>query len=47
MLDTSNFVTTTALSTKISGVENKIPDHVKYITTPEINKLQQNILQQD
>ena len=32
-------MTTTVLSTKISGVENKIPDHVKYITTPEINKL--------
>ena len=32
-------VTTTVLSTKISKVENKIPDHAKYITIPEFNKL--------
>ena len=24
---------------KISEVENKLPDHTKYITTPEFNKL--------
>ena len=32
-------VTTTVLNTKISEVENKIPNHDKYITTPEFNKL--------
>ena len=32
-------VTTTVLNTKISEVENKIPSHDKYITTPEFNKL--------
>ena len=32
-------MTTTALNTKISEVENKIPHHDKYITTPEFNKL--------
>ena len=32
-------MTTTVLNTKISEVENKIPDHAKYITTQEINKL--------
>ena len=37
--DTSGLVTTTVLNTKISEVENKIPDHAKYITTPEFNKL--------
>ena len=30
---------TTVLNTKISEVENKIPDHAKYITTPVFNKL--------
>ena len=30
---------TTVLNTKISEVENKIPNHDKYITTPEFNKL--------
>ena len=39
MPDTSSLVTTTALNTKISEVENKIPNHDKYITTPEFNKL--------
>ena len=29
----------TVLFTKISEVENKIPDHAKYITTQEFNKL--------
>ena len=35
MPDTSGLVTTTALNTKISEVENKIPNHGKYITTQE------------
>ena len=38
---------TTVLSTKIGEVENEIPDHGKYITTPEFNKLTTEILQQD
>ena len=32
-------MTTTVLNTNISGVENKIPNHDKYITTSEFNKL--------
>ena len=32
-------MTTTVFNTKISEVENKIPDHAKYITTQEFNKL--------
>ena len=32
-------MTATVLNTKIGEVENKTPDHVKYITTPEFNKL--------
>ena len=32
-------MTTTVLNTKIGEVENKIPDHAKYITTQEFNKL--------
>ena len=32
-------MTTNVLNIKISEVENKIPDHAKYITTPEFNKL--------
>ena len=32
-------MTTAVLNTKISEVENKIPDHTKYITTHEFNKL--------
>ena len=32
-------VTTTVLNRKISEVENKIPNHDKYITTPKFNKL--------
>ena len=38
-VDTSGLVTTTVLRTKISKVENKIPDSSKYITTQEFNKL--------
>ena len=32
-------MTKTVLNIKISEVENKIPNHDKYITTPEFNKL--------
>ena len=32
-------MTTTVLNTKISEVENKIPDNSKHITTQEFNKL--------
>ena len=37
--DTSGLVTTTALNTKISEVKDRVPDHSKYITTQELNKL--------
>ena len=37
--DSSSLVTTNVLNTKISEVEEKIPDHAKYITTQEFNKL--------
>ena len=37
--DTSGLVTTTVLNTKISEVENKTPNHDKYITAPEFNKI--------
>ena len=30
---------TTVPNTSSNEVENKIPDHAKYITTPEFNKL--------
>ena len=33
----SGLVTTTVLNTKISEVENKITNHDKYITAPEVN----------
>ena len=32
-------MTATALNTKVKEVEKNIPDHAKYITTPEFNKL--------
>ena len=32
-------MTTCVLNTKVSEVENKIPDHSKYITNQEFNKL--------
>ena len=32
-------MTTTVLNTKIDEVENTVPNHDKYITTPEFNKL--------
>ena len=37
--DTNGLVSTTALNTKISEAENKIPNHDRYITTLEFNKL--------
>ena len=40
-------MTTTVLNTRISEVENKIPNHDNDVTTPEFNKLQQKVLQQD
>ena len=39
MPDTRSLVTATVLNTKISEVENKIPDYAKHITTQKINKL--------
>ena len=39
ILDASSLVTTTVLNTEISEVKNKTPDHAKYITTQEFNKL--------
>ena len=32
-------MTTNVLNTKTSDAENKIPNHDKYITTPEFNKV--------
>ena len=32
-------MTASALNTKISEIENKIPDHSSHYTTPEFNKL--------
>ena len=32
-------MTTNVLNTKINEFENKTPNHDKYITTPEFNKL--------
>ena len=37
VLDTNGLVTTTVLNEKISEVDKKIPNHDKYITTPEFN----------
>ena len=34
-----NLVPTNALNTKVSEVDNKIPDNSKYINTQEFNKL--------
>ena len=39
MPSTSGLVTTTYVNTKISEIENKIPDNSKNITTQEFNKL--------
>ena len=32
-------MTNTALNTKIDEVENKVPDHAKYVSTPEFIKV--------
>ena len=37
--NTSGLVTAAVLNTKISEVKNEFPNHDKYITTPEFNKL--------
>ena len=39
ILYTSSLVTTTVLNTKNGEIENKIPDHAKYIATQEFKKL--------
>ena len=39
MLDTSSLATATVFNTRISEVENKIPNHANYITTQKFNKL--------
>ena len=39
MPNLNGLVSTTVLNAKISWVENKIPNHDKYITTPEYDKL--------
>ena len=51
--NTSSLVTTTVLDTKISETESKVPNHGKYITTPEFNsknfaaRLKQDDLEQN
>ena len=45
--DISWSVIVTLLNTKISEVENRIPDHAKYITTKEFNKLTAYALHND
>ena len=45
--DTSGLVPTTVLDTNISEVENKIPDHAKYIISQEVDKLNAETLLQD
>ena len=37
--NTSNLATTTVLNRNFTEIENKIPNHDKYITTPKFNKL--------
>ena len=32
-------ITNLATTTALTAIENKIPDHSKYITTPEFNKI--------
>ena len=39
VIGNNSLVTRTVPNTKISEVKNKIPDHAKYITTQEFNKL--------
>ena len=38
-IDTSDLVKKADYNTKIVGIEKKIPDHDKYITTPKVNKI--------
>ena len=38
-IDTSDLVLKADYNTKIEEIKKKIPDHDKYITTPEFNKL--------
>ena len=38
LLDSRSLVTRTVLDTKISEVENKNPNHAKYITVQDVNK---------
>ena len=38
ILEMSNLVTTNKSITKVNEVENKIPNHDKYITTPKLHK---------
>ena len=38
-MDTTSLVSTIVLNTKVGEVDNKIPDHAKYITTQEFSKL--------
>ena len=40
-------ITNLATTTTLTAVENEIPDHSKYITTPEFSKLTTEILLQD
>ena len=35
-------ITSVATITPLTGLENEIPDHSKYITTPEFNKLKED-----
>ena len=37
--DTSDLVKKADCNTKIDEIENKVPDHDKYITPPELNRL--------
>ena len=39
MADASELVATSDIDAKIWDIENKILDHIKYITTPEFNTL--------
>ena len=45
--DISRWVIATLLNPKISEVENRIPDHTKYITAKEFNKLTAYALHND
>ena len=47
ILDISRSVIVTLLNTKISEVENRIPDHAKYFPAKEFNKLTAYALHND